>query len=53
LSEIPEWYYDPATNSAQNGGLNPREIPTTRISHADFAKILMLGLSEQLWSPAY
>lgn len=51
LPEIPEWYYDPATNSIQNGGLNPKEIPPTRIVREDLLRILLLGLSEQLWSP--
>lgn len=51
LNEIPEWYFDPATNSIQNGGLNPTEVKPTRISRADFNKIIELGLSEQLWKP--
>lgn len=51
MKEIPEWYYDPATNSIQNGGLNPKEIPPTRISKNDLRKILELGLSETLWKP--
>lgn len=48
---IPEWYYDPATNSIQNGGLNPKDIAPTRIARTDFRKILELGLSETVWSP--
>lgn len=51
IKEIPEWYYDPATNSIQNGGLNPKEIPPTKISKEDFRKVLELGLSEKLWDP--
>ena len=51
IKEIPEWYYDPATNSIQNGGLNPKEINPTKIPRDKFKKILELGLSEQLWSP--
>lgn len=51
VMEAPEWYYDPATNSVQNGGLNPKEIPPTKISKDDFKKILDLGLSEKLWDP--
>lgn len=51
IREIPEWYYDPATNSIQNGGLNPKDIPPTRIGKDDFEKILILGLSEEVWSP--
>ncbi|OGM96344.1 MAG: hypothetical protein A3B86_04360 [Candidatus Yanofskybacteria bacterium RIFCSPHIGHO2_02_FULL_38_22b] len=51
IKEIPEWYYDPATNSIQNGGLNPKEINPTKIPRDKFKKIIELGLSEQLWSP--
>ncbi len=51
LDEVPEWYYDPATNSVQNGGLNPKEVLPTKISKEDLNKILELGLSEKLWDP--
>lgn len=51
IKEIPEWYYDPATNSIQNGGLNPKEINPTKISRDKFKKIIELGLSEHLWDP--
>ena len=51
IKEIPEWYYDPATNSIQNGGLNPKEVSPTKISAADFKKVLELGLSEKAWDP--
>lgn len=51
IKEIPEWYYDPATNSIQNGGLNPKEVSPTKISRIDFRKILELGLSEKAWDP--
>ncbi|GEM_PF-1081972 len=51
MAEIPEWYYDPATNSIQNGGINPTEIKATLISKSDFRKILELGLAEKIWKP--
>lgn len=51
MPEIPEWYYDPATNSIQNGGLNPKEVSPTKISKKELLKILALGLSEKIWSP--
>ena len=51
MKEVPEWYYDPATNSLLNGGPNPQEIKATSIDPFEFKKILELGLSEQLWSP--
>ncbi len=51
MKEIPEWYFDPATNSLLNGGPNPKEIKPTSIDPFEFKKILEVGLSEQLWSP--
>lgn len=51
IKEVPEWYYDPATNSIQNGGLNPKEVLPTKISRDSFKKVLELGLSEKAWSP--
>lgn len=51
IKEVPEWYYDPATNSVQNGGLNPKEISPTKIPREEFKKIIELGLSEKIWSP--
>lgn len=51
LEEIPEWYYDRATNSIQNGGLNPKEIRPTGIAWSNLSRILELGLSEEVWSP--
>lgn len=51
LEVVPEWYYDTATNSILNGGMNPKNIPPTKVSRFEMRKILELGLSEQLWSP--
>jgi len=51
LEAVPEWYYDPATNSIQNGGINPKDILSTKISKEQLKKIIELGLSESLWSP--
>ena len=48
---IPEWYYDPATNSLQNGGIVPGDVPATGITKLEARKLLELGLSEQLWNP--
>lgn len=45
IRDIPEWYYDFATNSIQNGGANPQSVPPTKISDEQFYKILKLGLS--------
>lgn len=32
VEEVPEWYYDRATNSILNGGANPKGIQPTKIS---------------------
>jgi hypothetical protein len=46
LKEIPDWYYDPATNSIQNGGLNPIGVKPTRIPREEFPKLIKEGLGE-------
>jgi hypothetical protein len=51
ISEAPHWYYDPATNSVLNGGLNPVEIAPTKIPFQDWLIILEEGLSEKYWTP--
>lgn len=51
LQEIPEWYYDPATNSLLNGGPNPQDIEPTTIDSFEFKKLLEVGLAEKLWQP--
>jgi len=45
INEVPEWYFDPATNSIQNGGIQPKDIPTTKISWDMFPGICEEGLS--------
>jgi hypothetical protein len=40
IDEVPEWYYDTATNSLLNGGLNPGSTRATSISKDDFEKIV-------------
>lgn len=47
LKEIPQWYYDPATNSLLNGGLNPQGTESTKIRREDFQKIIEVGFSEK------
>lgn len=51
MEEVQEWYYDPATNSLLNGGLNPKETLATKIPLNHFRGILEDGLSERIWSP--
>ncbi len=48
---VKEWYYDRATNSLQNGGLHPKEIPATQIPWDEFPKLIEIGLSETLFNP--
>ena len=45
LPEVPEWYYDRATNSIQNGGINPGRTLPTGIRREELREILELGLS--------
>ncbi len=45
------WYYDTATNSILNGGVNPGEIKPTKISKEDLIVLLKKGLSEEVWNP--
>lgn len=40
IDAIPQWYYDRATNSIQNGGLNPQGVEPTSITWEEF-EILM------------
>ena len=49
ITEVMDWYYDPATNSLQNGGINPTGIHPTRITAAELLEILRIGLE---WQPA-
>lgn len=52
IKEVPEWYYDRATNTIQNGGMNPKEVPPTAIPWEKMPQLFEVGLSEQVWSPA-
>ena len=45
IEEIPQWFYDPATNSLQNGGVNPKDTPPTKIPSPDFHRLLTEGLT--------
>jgi len=51
LKSIPEWYYDRATNSVLNGGLQSADTPATKLSDQELLDALNIGLSETLWSP--
>lgn len=49
IPEIPEWYFDLATNSILNGGINPKGTPPTSISFERIKEILKEGLTEILF----
>ncbi len=51
IYEIKDWFYDPATNSLLNGGLNPKDISPTTIAKEKFITLLGVGLSESVWKP--
>jgi len=51
LELIPEWYFDLATNSIQNGGVTPGKIPATKIPPAKILELVRIGLEEKLWKP--
>lgn len=47
VPEIPEWYYDRATNSILNGGTNPRGIEPTVIPFENIRDIIKEALSQK------
>ena len=47
IFEIPEWYYDRATNSVLNGGTNPKGIEPTAIPFERIKEILKEALSQK------
>ena len=47
IPEVPEWYYDRATNSILNGGPNPKGILPTAISLERIKEILKEALSQK------
>lgn len=44
MPDVPCWYYDTATNSLQNGGVNKGGIESTTISKEDIIKIVVNSL---------
>lgn len=51
LDAVPQWYFDTATNSLQNGGVNPGKIQPTSIPHAKLLDLVRVGLEETMWKP--
>lgn len=46
ISEVPEWYYDRATNSLLNGGINPRGVEPTIINLERMEELVLQGLNQ-------
>lgn len=44
IPQIPNWYYDPATNSLLNGGPHNRAIAESKIPWEEMLKIVPLGI---------
>ena len=40
IKHFPEWYFDPATNSIQNGGANPKDVPPTKIPKEEWPRVI-------------
>ena len=47
INEVPNWYYDPATNSIQNGGVNIESTTPTKIPWEHFVEILKIAFDEK------
>lgn len=45
IEEVPEWYYDRATNSILNGGIIPKGVSPTAISFAMIKELAKEGLA--------
>lgn len=44
FKEAPQWYYDTAANTIQNGGANPQNIEPTVIPWEEFPNLISVGL---------
>ena len=47
MAEVQNWYYDQATNSIQNGGVNIDSTPPTKIPWEHFPEILKIAFEEK------
>jgi hypothetical protein len=50
LADIPEWYYDSATNSLFNGTSAHQDVPVSKIEKNRMQEIVILGLSESMFA---
>lgn len=46
IPEVQNWYYDPATNSIQNGGVHTELTEATKIPWTNFSKMLEIAFNE-------
>ena len=46
MGEVPNWYYDPATNSIQNGGVHTELTEATKIPWENWKRILEIALND-------
>lgn len=53
VPEVPEWYYDKATNSILNGGLNPKGTTPTSIPFERIKELIREGLSYPLFQKTF
>lgn len=51
IDDVDYWFYDTATNSIQNGGVNPQQTKITSLTKKLLVEVLENGLSESHWSP--
>ena len=47
ISEVPEWYYDTAANTLQNGGIRPNGVEPTSLRDEQIAQALRNGLTKK------
>jgi hypothetical protein len=50
LADVPEWYYDSATNSLFNGTSAHQDVPVSKIEKNRIQEIVILGLSESMFA---
>lgn len=47
FKEAPQWYYDTAANTIQNGGVNPQNIEPTVIPWPELPELMEIGLNPE------
>ena len=53
LGKIPEWYYDTAANTLQNGGMMTDEVKPTQLSLQDIKQAIQIGLNQRVFKEKY